>query len=414
MRLPISCFALWGMAAFGQDTLTITPEVLTQCNAAGLTAARLAWRTVQPAVQVRIGSESGPPMTGFEPGVGTVLTGEWVGDGLVFVLVSPNGREVARAAAVVRCQQASANLNTQLATQSYWPLEVGNRWVYRWSDRLQTASYLRRWVDRTVLQGGETWYVIQEQGVPGGSISETLWRTDDEGRIYRPEGLFLDPNSPGDPRAAAAIQQRNLMVNSPVGPMANALSYTASGGALLQERGTLARGVGLVAREQNLIAGSSGGFANGLELVEAVIAGKVRFSSPAFGLELAPEFLTMDLTGRQVRNCALPCYFAACGLGGGQPDPPGTYKPCMFTRLKLTSPAARTVRVELLGGADEPLFSVDRPMDGTAQEQLWFERIPLYRGASDLLPPGAYRLRVTVKSEQGETLNTATTALRID
>lgn len=414
MRLFILGFALGAMAAFGQDTLTITPEVLTQCNASGLTTARLAWRTLQAAVQVRIGSESGPAMTGFEPGVGTVLTGDWVGDGLVFVLVNPNGREVARAVAVVRCQQTSANLDTQLATQSYWPLEVGNRWVYRWSDRLQTANYLRRWVDRTVLQGGETWYVIQEQAAPGGAVSESLWRTDEQGRIYRPEGLFLDPNSPADSRAAASIQQRNLTVNSPVGPMANALSYTASGGALLQERGTLARGVGLVAREQNLIAGSSGGFATGLELVEAVIAGKVRFSSPAFGLEVAPEFLVMDLTGRQVRNCALPCYFAACGLGGGRPDPPGTYKPCMFTRLKLTSPAARTVRLELLGGAEEALFSVDRPLDGTPQEQLWLERIPLYQGESQLLPPGAYRLRATVKSERGDTLQTATTALRID
>lgn len=111
--------------------------------------------------------------------------------------------------------------------------------------------------------------------------------------------------------------------------------------------------------------------------MEAVIAGKVRFSSLANGLELSPDWQTADIVGRKARNCALPCYFAACGLAGGPPDTPGAYKPCMFTRLKVENPAARSLSFEFVNAANEAVYSVTRQLTPSPNEQLWTETVPL-------------------------------------
>ena len=416
--MPVKIFlATMAFTAWAQPSLTIVPATLTRCNDRSLATARLLWTTAEPAVQVRIGAAAGPAMSGFEPGIGGANTGDWVSDGLVFVLVNPNGQEVARAVASVRCLAASPNLAAQLTTQSYFPLEVGNRWIYRSSNRFLTAVPLVRWVDRTVVEGGETWYVLRQQAAAGASISETLYRLDDAGRIYRRANnrtdLFLDPNVNPDPRALAVVQQRNLTVSTAFGSIPNALNYLVTD-PFNRERGTLARGIGLLSRDVTISTGSNGGFFDGLELVEAVIAGQIRFRAASNGLELAPESQALDVAGRQVRNCALPCYSASCGLAGGQPDPPGTYKPCLFTRLKVENPAARSLSLELLNPANDSVYSVNRPLESSANEQLWFETVPLYRAPSVILPAGTYQLKATVKSEQGETLNTSTAAVKIN
>ena len=413
----VVCVSICSSVADAQTTFAITPAPITQCNDRGQGTAQLSWRTAESAVQVRIGSASGPAMTGFEPGSGGVPTGDWVTDGLVFVLVNSSGNEIARVVAAVACLASSSNLNDQLATQSYFPLEVGNRWIYRYSDRSLTANHRVRWIDRTQEEAGEIWFVLRDQIAPGAAVSESLWRTDSAGRIYRRRNnrtdLYLDPNPNPDPGAALRIQQRNFSVNTPFGSLANALNYTEQD-TLIFESGTLARGIGLLSMTQNLRAGSSGGFLNGLNLVEAVIAGKVRFVTPANGLELSPESQTQDLVGRKARNCALPCYFVACGIGGGTPDPPGTYKPCMFTRVKLENASARSISLELLNSANEAVYSVSRPLAANPNEQLWFETIPLYRAPSVILTPGQYQLRATVKSEQGDTLNSSTAVVKIE
>ena len=404
-------------AADAQTSFTITPAPITQCNDRSQGTALLSWRTAESAVQVRVGSVSGPAMTGFEPGNGGVATGDWVTHGLVFVLVNSSGNEIARAVVAVACQAPSSNLNDQLATQSYFPLEVGNRWIYRYSDRFLTAIHHVRWIDRTQQEAGETWFVLREQVAPGATIFESLWRTDSAGRIYRRRNnrseLFLDPNLNPDPSSLGQVQQRNLTINTVFGRLTNGLSYIVRE-TFGMETGTMVRGLGPLSIGETVAGGSSGGFFRAVELVEAVIAGKVRFLTPANGLELSPESQTQDLVGRQARNCALPCYFAACGLGGGAPDPPGTYKPCMFTRLKVENPAAKSLLLELLNPANDSVYSVNRPLEPSANEQLWFETVPLYRAPSVVLPPGQYQLKATVKSEAGATLNTSLAALRID
>jgi len=413
--------ALVAGAAFAQTTnttFTITPALVTQCNSAGQGTVQLSWRTAESSVQVRIGSSTGPAMTGFQAGNGGATSGDWVSDGMVFVLVNPSGQELARATASVQCRPASSNLADQLATQSYLPLEVGNRWIYRYTDRSVTANHLVRTVDRTVVEAGETWYVLRDQIVPGARIAENLYRTDADGRIYWRRNsisqLFLDPTANPDPNALAIIQQRNVAVNTPFGSLSHTLSYTAGISPLLLQRGTYSRGVGLISLQNSQQTGSSGGLLDSIELVEAVIAGKLRFTSPSNGLELSPESQLLDLVGRKVRNCAVPCYNVACGLAGGNPDPPGTYKPCIFTRVKLEHPEATSVLIEMTNSANEAVYSATRPLTASPNEHLWFETIPLYRTAGVFLPLGAYQLKATVKSEAGETLNTSTAALRIE
>ncbi len=372
---------------------------------------------METAVQVRIGSPNGPPMTGFEPGNGGANTGDWVTHGLVFVLVNSSGNELARAVAKVDCRAASANLSEQLATQSYFPLEVGNRWIYRYSDRFLTANHRVRWIDRTQQEAGETWFVLREQIAPGAPAFESLWRTDSAGRIYRRRNnrseLFLDPNLNPDPSSLGQVQQRNLTINSIFGRLTNGLSYIVRE-TFGTETGTMVRGLGPLSIGETVAGGSSGGFFRAVDLVEAVIAGKVRFLTPANGLELSPESQTQDLAGRQARNCALPCYFAACGLGGGAPDPPGTYKPCMFTRLKVENAAARSLSLELINPASVTVHTVTRTLTVSSSEQLWFETVPLYTAPAAILPPGAYQLKATVKSADGQTLNTGTATVKID
>lgn len=91
--------ATMAFTAWAQPSLTIVPATLTRCNDRSLAKARLVWTTAETAVQLRIGTATGPAMSGFEPGIGGTNTGDWVSDGLVFVLVNPNGQEVARAVA---------------------------------------------------------------------------------------------------------------------------------------------------------------------------------------------------------------------------------------------------------------------------------------------------------------------------
>ena len=129
MRLPVNvllCLS-WPPAVLAQTTFTLTPAVIIQCNDRGSGTAQLSWRTTERTVQVRVGSVNGPAITGFEPGNGGAATGDWVTDGLVFVLVNANGNEVAKATASLTCRAPSSNLGDQLATQSYFPLEMGNR-----------------------------------------------------------------------------------------------------------------------------------------------------------------------------------------------------------------------------------------------------------------------------------------------
>jgi hypothetical protein len=285
-----------------------------------------------------------------------------------------------------------------LAAGSYFPMDVGDRWVYRADNRISTGIYETWRIDRTEDIGGKRYFVFTILGASG-VLGESRFRADEQGRIFVLTGngdqLFLDPRPAGEPgQLHPGVQGGSY--RTAVGTFIDTLTYTNPNGLLL-ETGQLGRGIGLLWSNQILLTGSSGGFTNGRVLVEAVVGGgAIRFTANA-ALHVGMESLTLDVSGKQVTNCIVPCYFAACGLGGPLPDPPGTYKPCARARVSLENwptDASRPVRVRLLGPDsmvlyDQPftLISVRGEVDTTTE-------IPLYSAPNQPFPAGTYQLTV--------------------
>src|SRR5580658_5941881 len=83
---------------------------------------------------------------------------------------------------------ASASAQSQavlaaLATGTYFPLDVGDRWVYREDTRVQTAAYETWRVDRTETANGQTYSVMAIEG-PGSFYGEQWFRADSTGAVY--------------------------------------------------------------------------------------------------------------------------------------------------------------------------------------------------------------------------------------
>jgi hypothetical protein len=287
-----------------------------------------------------------------------------------------------------------------LATGTYFPLDVGNRWVFRIDTRSVTASYQTWRVDRTEVQGGKTWSVIAIEE-SGAVLAESYFRADEQGRIYYLTGagelLFLDPAAQPAPGPVLQVTGRMASFSTSFGTFPDALSYRNPLNPLLGETGTLVRGIGVMASRQDVMAGSSGGFSMSRTLVEAWLAGGLQFSLNAPSLQLGLESLTLNVSGKQVTNCAVPCYFVACGLVPGA-DPEGTYKPCARARVQLSNwplGAGRSVRLQLVATDGTPEFDQTVALDAAPNESVGFVQLPLYSAPNQPLPPGTYQLLVS-------------------
>ncbi len=309
--------------------LRLDPTVITDCRD-GLGRAVLRW-TSTDAPSVTLFTQ-GIALTGSESPTGSNVTGHWVANGQSFSLRSPDGTTLATTTARVNC------IDLPL-----WPLAVGNSWTFRVNSRQQTGLYETWRVTRQEVILGETWSAVAN------GRTETWWRIDALGGLHR-----LLNNLDDRPTLREAPQ-----TTVPSGVFVDNYNYFLPG--FLMETGTLSRGVGPVQILRTLTGGSSGGFDQGFDLVEAKIGDRlIRRELYGISLNIDPE----------VYNCAIPCYFVACGFAGA--DPPGTVKPC------------REARVE---GAE--LLTVTGP-DGTIvmQEKLSgtaFLRLPLWQ-----LPNGSY------------------------
>jgi hypothetical protein len=180
------------------------------------------------------------------------------------------------------------------------------------------------------------------------------------------------------------------------------------------ENGLLGRGVGLLTSQGILETGSSGGFFTGRTLVEAAVGGgAIHFTAGAAGLHVGMESLTLDVTGKNVTNCILPCYFVACGFGFPPPDPPGTYKPCARARVALENwpaDASRSVRLRFVAPDktvlyDQPFSLVAAPGEVTLTTQ-----IPLYSAPNQPYPPGSYQL--TAATDDGSAQSAVTVQIK--
>jgi hypothetical protein len=289
-----------------------------------------------------------------------------------------------------------------LATGSYFPLDVGDRWVYWIDDRVITGTYQAWRIDRQAIQNGATYSVMAIEG-PGTIYAEYWFRADSAGRVYILSGdkdlLFLDPTAQPTSGANLVTGQRGP-ATSAFGTFPDTIAYRNQMGLLL-ETGTLARGIGLLSSLTVLQTGSSGGLTQSRTLVEASLAGGIHFSPPAPSLQFGIESLTLNVSAKQVTNCAVPCYFAACGFAPGG-DPPNTYKPCAQARVELANwPAgqSRAVRLQLVASDATVAYDQTLTLDNAPGESVAFIHVPLYSAPNQPLPPGAYQF--TAKASDG-------------
>ncbi len=369
-------------------TLTITPPVIFDCqDGAGL--AQLDWTGAAAPVQIRLVDPDGPAMTGFGDSPGSARTGTWVTDGLKFLLVDQAGAVLASATAQVRCGGTVRTIDPGLQSGSYFPLQVGNTWIYRNNSRLVTGAYVVRSINRTETIGGKTYYVLTQ-----GSDVVSKLRGDDNGVIWIATGdgeqIYLDPKS-------STVQKTSY--SGPIGQFADALNTTGFVNSLIFQTSTFVRGIGLAQLRAEMVSGSSGGFSESLELVEVRMPG-VRFDVPAPGIHLSIETTDLDVTDKLVPNCDLPCYFTACGFAGPQPDPPGTYRPCAQARIEAVTTPGAEVEIKLLDAAGSTVFASSASA-GAPGSALEYVRVPIYTSqpsssAFTLLPPGDYRLTCRV------------------
>jgi hypothetical protein len=295
-----------------------------------------------------------------------------------------------------------------LAAPSYFPLEVGDHWIYSADSRISTGNYETWRIDRTETINANQYFVISIYG-PTGLLGESRFRTDNQGRILILTGdgdqLFLDPRPNGQPGQLIPGAQGGSYKTA-VGTFDDTLLYTNPlGGVLLRETGQLGRGVGLLWSNTTMETGSSGGFTDGRVLVEAVVGGgTIRYTATA-GFRLGLESLTFDVTGKNVTNCILPCYFAACGLVVPQPDPPGTYKPCARARVSLENwpaDASHTVHVRLLAPDTTVLSDQQYTLPTAPGDVVDTVQVPLYSAPNTRYPPGAYQLNASTEDGSGQ------------
>jgi hypothetical protein len=364
-------------------TLTINPPVISTC-VGGLGAATLTWAGATGSPQIRVGQANGIAMTGVVGASGSADTGLWVTDGLAFYLVDQTGQVEASAMAQVKCGSAPPTVDQGLAGGSYFPLAVGNTWVYKYNNRIITSDYVVESITGQQAAGGQIYYVLTLTS-PGPATTLALLRADASGVIYQyttsGEQVYLDP------KAASATNYVSPLglFNDAIMPPAQLL------GGIIRTTSIYARGIGLVNSQSFMETGSSGGFTDGMDLVDVQVDG-FHLSVPAPKIALSIENTTLDLTNLLVPNCALPCYFVACGFVGSV-DPAGTYRPCAQARIETSGAAAGyAVLVQLLDSTGKAVFqSSTQPAFPT---NLDYVRVPMYTGQTPftLLPPGNYTL----------------------
>jgi hypothetical protein len=414
-------FFLSELCITAQSILQIRPDVITECFSNGLGHATIVWNySGRGPVQVRVGPAS-VPMTGFPGPIGSADTGDWVSDGLLFTLVDSAGQELARVTARVKCSPFPDPIAAALLASSYFPLQVGNEWVYRIDSRIGTANYSTTRVAGVRIIGDQPWYSVVVGENPQTAI-ETLYRADAQGRIYQldmngREILWLDPTANPNPSATLQIQNgRGQPFRNALGNFPDTYSYVINL-SLSRETGAFARGVGLINSRADSLTGSSGGFVDGLDLVYARIGGNIRFATPVLSVGLSVESNDLDVSGRNVTNCAVPCYFAACGVGPGA-DPPGTYRPCFQTRVRLENLPVQdstTLDLDLIDAGDRSVYhTTATAAAGQAQpDSILVRQLQLYSAPNQPFPPGAYRVQVKAKITDGGDIATATIPVRV-
>ena len=215
-----------------------------------------------------------------------------------------------------------------------------------------------------------------------------------------------------------AVRSKGVPYRHGLGAFADTLFASRFDGLIMDEI-QFGNGVGIIARRQSLVAGSSGGFLSGWDLVSAKLGERLMLASPAAGISLFVAETDLNLSVRGVPNCAVPCYFVACALVPGA-DPPGTYRPCVPVRIGLEDPtlvgtaSAASVRLELINAATRVVCRAARDVPAASIGKGWayHHRLPLYEAPNSPLPPGAHQLRATAAFADGR-VHSSTLSLQL-
>ncbi len=359
-------------------TLTIDPPVIYDCTGS-VGKATVRWQGAIGPVQLVVGSANGL-FASSDQTSGAAETGTWVSDGLEFRLIGRQGALEALAVARVRCNTPQVPGNG-LVSESYFPLEPGNTWIYRMDSRAGTANYVTWTVTGLRVAGGRTYSEISSMVESNTSVALLL--REESGSLFRWTGardeLYLNP-----------AMAQHAPFRSALGSYPDAASQTTMQGALIRESQTFVRGVGLARSRSDLMTGSSGGFVSGLELVEFRLATGPKVAPPTPAIALSIEKTLLDVTGKQLDNCIIPCYFSACGLGSPV-DPPGTYKPCVRTRIEAAGPGENLrLLLTLRNQTGAAVLVLDAGQ--FSGETVRYEQLPLYTEPNKPVPSGIYLL----------------------
>jgi hypothetical protein len=224
--------------------------------------------------------------------------------------VDQSGATEASAVAHINGRGTPRTKSTTLSGGSYFPLAVGNTWVYQYSDRVTTSSYLVNTITGTQTIDGQTYFTLYSPKTRlGPPTTLMLLGGDDKGVTWQNTGsgdqIYLDPGTTG-------VQQTGY--SGSFGGFSDAIMPPPTLIASLTRTSLIfVRASGLVNSQSILLEGSGGGLAGGYDLVDVQVDG-VHLSVPAPALSLSVESATLDLTNKLAPNCAVRCYFAACGL----------------------------------------------------------------------------------------------------
>jgi hypothetical protein len=384
MRLAL--YLLIATVATNAATLALDPPVIYDC-AGSVGKATIRWTGAAAGSRIEIG----PGRALFSQphaSSGSMATEAWVSDGLEFRLTTADGGVQATVVAQVACGTRNVPANG-LVTESYFPLQIGNRWVYRRDNRFRTADYVTWQVGGVRSIGGRVYATL----LADGSLIALL-REDAEGTIWRFTGTEQNPSEAVflNPRAATHAPYR-----SEFGSYADAATAVETA-TLLRDTRTFLRGIGLAASRQDLLTGSSGGFTEGLRLIEFHLASGPRVAATEARITVSAGRTLLNVTAREVDNCVIPCYYTACGIGSPV-DPVGTYKPCVRTRVEASAEGDAWTEVVLMNASGQAVFR--SPVVATSGDTVRFVQVPLYSEPNHPLPSGTYTL--VGRSGQGST-----------
>ena len=389
-----ACLLLFTISSYGA-ILTVDPPVIYDCTGT-FGKATVRWKGASGPAQVLVGP-SRVPFTGLGDTSGSAETGTWIADGLEFRLVNQRGDVEAVATARVACGSPAVTANG-LISDSFFPLQPGNTWTYRADSRIGTSQYIT-WTVAGIQRIGDRLYSEITSTVGANTATMGLFR-EEAGLVYRMTGTLAEPREELylNPSAVEHAPFRNALGSYPDA------AFQTDRQVLSRQDRVFIKGVGLARTNTTMLTGSSGGFTDGLELIDVRLATGPRIETPVSPrIALSIESLFLDIAGQQLTNCAIPCYFAACGLGSPV-DPPGTYKPCVRTRIDAAAQGDFQIELVLANPSGVVYTS---PVLSASGETVRFIQLPLYTDGPKTLPAGKYLLSARMR-RGGTDLGSAT------